>query len=120
LKITPGLHRGAVGHLAAVGLVGEAGGGDLLGVVLLGVARCASVSVALFMSSSHLAAIEIVALCVITVVLLWKATLLSGSFQLVDDGGVQPLAVDRRVVGHGVDQAWRTAPGRRPAACRSR
>ena len=44
------------------------------------------------MSSSHFAAIEIVALCVITVVLLWKATLLSGSFQLVDDGGVQPLA----------------------------
>ena len=48
------------------------------------------------MSSSHLAAIEIVALCVITIVLLWKATLLSGSFQLVDDGGVQPLRVDAR------------------------
>jgi hypothetical protein len=38
-----------------------------------------------------LAAIEMVALCVSTVVLLWKATLLSGSFQLVDDGGEQPL-----------------------------
>ena len=48
-------------------------------------------SLSLFMSSSHLAAIEIVALCVIIVVLLWNATLLSGSFQLVDDGGVQPL-----------------------------
>ena len=43
------------------------------------------------MSSSHLAAIEIVALWVMTVVLLWKATLLSGSFQFVDDGGVQPF-----------------------------
>jgi hypothetical protein len=38
-----------------------------------------------------LAAIEIVALCVITVVLLWNATLLSGSFQLVAEGGVQLL-----------------------------
>jgi len=46
------------------------------------------------MSSSHLAAIEMVALWVITVVLLWKATLLSGSFQLVEDGGVQPLAYE--------------------------
>src|SRR5439155_1386821 len=36
------------------------------------------------MSSSHLAAIEMVALCVKMIVLLWNATLLSGSFQLVD------------------------------------
>ena len=43
------------------------------------------------MSSNHFAAIEIVALCVMIVVLLWNATLLSGSFQLVADGGVQPL-----------------------------
>ena len=43
------------------------------------------------MSSNHLAAIEIVALCVMIVVLLWKATLLSGSFHDVDDGGVQPF-----------------------------
>ena len=43
------------------------------------------------MSSSHFAAMEIVALWVITVVWLWNATLLSGSFQLVEDGGVQPL-----------------------------
>ena len=43
------------------------------------------------MSSNHLAAIEIVALCVMIVVLLWNATLLSGSFQLVADGGVQPF-----------------------------
>jgi len=50
-----------------------------------------AVSVSLLASSSHLAAIEIVALWVITVVLLWKATLLSGSFQLVADGGTQPL-----------------------------
>jgi hypothetical protein len=57
----------------------------------LAVARWASVNALLFMSSSHLAAIEMVALCVITVVLLWKATLLSGSFQLVEEGGVQPL-----------------------------
>jgi hypothetical protein len=57
----------------------------------LAVARCASVSVALFMSSSHFAAIEIVALWVRMMVLLWKATLLSGSFQLVAEGGVQPL-----------------------------
>ncbi|MDB5519609.1 MAG: hypothetical protein JWQ17_6367, partial [Tardiphaga sp.] len=39
---------------------------------------------------NHFAAIEMVKLWVITVVLLWKATLLSGSFQVVDDGGVQP------------------------------
>ena len=43
------------------------------------------------MSSSHFAAIEIVALCVMMMVLLWKATLLSGSFQLMAEGGVQPL-----------------------------
>ena len=36
------------------------------------------------------AAIEIVALWVMTVVRLWKATLLSGSSQLIDEGGVQP------------------------------
>jgi hypothetical protein len=48
------------------------------------------VSVALFASSSHLAAIEIVALCVSRIVLLWNDTLLSGSFHDVDDGGVQP------------------------------
>src|ERR1700687_530120 len=41
-------------------------------------------------SSNHFAAIEIVKLCVITIVLLWKATLLSGSFQVVEEGGVQP------------------------------
>jgi hypothetical protein len=34
---------------------------------------------------------EMVALCVMIVVLLWKATLLSGSFQLVLEGGVQPF-----------------------------
>ena len=39
----------------------------------------------------YFAAIEIVKLWVITIVLLWKATLLSGSFQVVEDGGVQPL-----------------------------
>src|ERR1700722_3889809 len=54
-------------------------------------ARCSGVSAGLFSSSSHLAAIEIVKLWVITMVRLWKATLLSGSFQVVDDGGVQPL-----------------------------
>ena len=54
-------------------------------------ARCSGVSAGLMESSYHFAAIEIVKLCVITVVLLWKATLLSGSFQVVDDGGVQPL-----------------------------
>ena len=43
------------------------------------------------MSSSHFAAIEIVALWVMIVVLLWKLTLLSGSFQLIADEGVQPL-----------------------------
>jgi hypothetical protein len=30
-----------------------------------------------------------------TVVLLWKATLLSGSFHDVDEGGVQPLVYGR-------------------------
>ena len=49
------------------------------------------VSAGLVESSNHFAAIEIVKLWVITIVLLWKATLLSGSFQVVDDGGVQPL-----------------------------
>jgi len=39
----------------------------------------------LLASSSHFAAIEIVKLCVITMVLLWNATLLSGSFQVVKD-----------------------------------
>src|ERR1700686_3716137 len=53
-------------------------------------ARCSGVSAGLLASSSHFAAIEIVKLCVITIVLLWKATLLSGSFQGVEDG-VQPL-----------------------------
>ena len=43
------------------------------------------------MSSSHFAAIEMVALCVIMICLLWKATLLSGSFQVTAVGGVQPL-----------------------------
>ena len=32
-----------------------------------------------------------VALCVMMIVLLWKLTLLSGSFQLMAEGGVQPL-----------------------------
>src|SRR5690242_4740638 len=54
-------------------------------------ARCSGVSAGLVESSNHLAAIEIVKLWVITIVLLWKATLLSGSFQVVEDGGVQPL-----------------------------
>ena len=53
-------------------------------------ARCSAVCDGLFESSSHLATIEIVALCVSRIVLLWNATLLSGSFQEVDDGGVQP------------------------------
>ena len=39
------------------------------------------------MSSMCLPAIEIVALCVATVVRLWKATLLSGSSQFTEDGG---------------------------------
>ena len=51
----------------------------------------AAVNAGLLASSSHFAAIEIVKLCVITIVLLWKATLLSGSFQVVEEGGVQPL-----------------------------
>ena len=42
---------------------------------------------------------EIVALCVITVVLLWNATLLSGSFHDVDDGGVQPFVYGGGVIG---------------------
>src|SRR5260370_29898245 len=54
-------------------------------------ARCSGVSAGLLASSSHFAAIDIVKLCVITLVFLWKATLLSGSFQVVEDGGVQPL-----------------------------
>jgi hypothetical protein len=54
-------------------------------------ARCSGVSAGLVESSNHFAAIEMVKLCVITVVLLWKATLLSGSFQVVEEGGVQPL-----------------------------
>src|SRR5579863_6388148 len=54
-------------------------------------ARCSGVSAGLVESSNHFAAIEIVKLCVITIVLLWKATLLSGSFQVVEEGGVQPL-----------------------------
>src|SRR4249919_3054242 len=54
-------------------------------------ARCSGVSAGLLASSSHFAAMEIVKLCVITIVLLWKATLLSGSFQVVEEGGVQPL-----------------------------
>src|SRR3981189_2437300 len=54
-------------------------------------ARCSGVSAGLLASSSHFAAIEIVKLCVITIVLLWKATLLSGSFQAGGGGGVQPL-----------------------------
>src|ERR1700682_5497210 len=58
---------------------------------VLPAARCSGVSAGLLASSSHFAAIEIVKLCVITMVLLWKATLLSGSFQVVDDGGVQLL-----------------------------
>ena len=52
--------------------------------------RCSWVSVGLLASSTHLATIEIVALCVRIDVLLWKATLLSGSFQFDDEGGVQP------------------------------
>ena len=43
------------------------------------------------MSSNHLAAIEIVALWVMIVVLLANATLLSGSFHDVADGGVHPF-----------------------------
>ena len=85
------LHGRAILHLAAVRLVREAGGDDELFVVLLGLGAVASDRVALLASSSHLAAIEIVALWVSTVVLLWNATLLSGSFQLVADGGTQPL-----------------------------
>src|SRR5436305_14344658 len=54
-------------------------------------ARCSGVSAGLIESSYHFAAIEMVKLWVITVVLLWKATLLSGSFQFVEEGGVQPL-----------------------------
>src|SRR5206468_12535867 len=54
-------------------------------------ARCSGVRAGLLASSSHFAAIEIVKLCVITMVLLWNATLLSGSFQVVEEGGVQPL-----------------------------
>src|ERR1700741_5202726 len=53
--------------------------------------RCSWVSAGLVESSFHFAAIEIVKLWVITIVLLWKATLLSGSFQVVEEGGVQPL-----------------------------
>ncbi len=56
----------------------------------MAVARCSAGRAALFASSSHLAAMEMVALSVSRIVLLWKATLLSGSFQLVDEGGVQP------------------------------
>src|SRR6185503_8423406 len=55
-------------------------------------ARSSGLSFSLLASSSHLAAIEMVALCVIMICLLWKATLLSGSFQVTAVGRVQPLA----------------------------
>src|SRR3954453_144833 len=73
------------------GLLGKEEGMMASSCVFFPSARCSGVSAGLLASSSHFAAIEIVKLCVITIVLLWKATLLSGSFQVVEDGGVKPL-----------------------------
>src|SRR5262249_50002096 len=73
------------------GLLGKEAVMMVSSYAFLPAARCSAVSAGLLASSSHFAAIEIVKLCVITIVLLWKATLLSGSFQVVEEGGVQPL-----------------------------
>src|SRR5260370_35840466 len=53
-------------------------------------ARCSGVSAGLLASSSHFAAIEVVKLCVITLVLWWNGPLLSGSFQVGAVGWGQP------------------------------
>src|SRR3954463_3904782 len=72
------------------GLLGKEAVMMVSSYAFLPAARCSGVNAGLLASSSHFAAIEIVKLCVITIVLLWKATLLSGSFQVVEEGGVQP------------------------------
>src|SRR4029453_2454257 len=91
LKITPVLTAARYTILEPSGLFGKAAWAISSVYFFLAVARSASVAPAFFMLSSHCAGMEIVALWVITVVLLWKATLLSGFFQLVDEGGVHPF-----------------------------
>src|SRR5258706_16350719 len=90
-KITPTLtaERYCIGLPS--GLFGNAPGAISSEEFFFASARCSGVSFSLFEPSSHFEAIEMVALCVIMIFLLWKATLLCGSFQLIAEGGVQPL-----------------------------
>src|SRR4030081_126794 len=89
VKITPVLtsERYFIGDPS--GLLGKEAVMMVSSYAFLPAARCSSVSAGLLASSSHFAAIEIVKLWVITMVLLWKATVLSGSFQVGGGGGGQ-------------------------------
>src|SRR5258707_7256006 len=91
VKITPVLtsERYLIG--VPSGLLGNDAVTMVSSYAFLPAARCSGVSAGLVESSNHFAAIEMVKLCVITMVLLWNATLLSGSFQVVEEGGVHPL-----------------------------
>ncbi len=88
-KITPVLIAARYTNGLPSGLLGNAAVAMSSVAFFFAVARSSGLSLSLFASSTHFETIEIVALCVISVVLLWKLTLLSGSFQLTDEGGVQ-------------------------------
>src|SRR6202051_3336270 len=70
------------------GLLGKEAVMMVSSYAFLPAARCSSVSAGLVESSNHFAAIEIVKLCVITVVRVWNAPVLSGFFPVVEEGGV--------------------------------
>src|SRR5258708_29423098 len=89
-KITPVLTSERYFIGVPSGLLGKEAVMMVSSYAFLPAPRCSGVSAGLLESSNHFAASEIVKLCVITVVLLWNATLLSGSFQVVEEGGEQP------------------------------